>query len=39
MNISFPTEEEKAQAQAIAKARKKTVSQMVQEYFRRLPRK
>ena len=38
LNISFPSEEEKDEAVAKAKERKTSVSELVQKYFRRLPR-
>lgn len=37
LNISFPTEEEKQEAISKARERKKSVSEIVQSYFRRLP--
>ena len=36
LNISFPSQKEKEEAIAKARKRKKTVSVLVQEYFRRL---
>lgn len=38
MNISFPTEKEKQDAIDKADERDKSVSEMVQAWFRRLPR-
>lgn len=38
MNISFLTEEDKADAQAKADERNTTVSVLVQKYFKKLPR-
>lgn len=39
MNISFPSQEEKDAAIEKARERRKTVSLLVQEFFRRLPSK